>query len=759
MEMSLMSVGASQVSGSASRALLGGSSTLAENPHPVDWMSQWSDLQEHYERSAGVAEGYSIGEHSRRVVNHARHYRETLAPLVTPLVTWDEFELFLALHDIGKNLEGDAQGSVFSSPISQKSSELFHTQRIMSKTLHDIGMEPAKVELFKSLLMHDALGLFLRGIISQDEAYHQICEMARHAQVPVESLFQLFRAFHMADAGSYPGLMETCFSEQGSGRIAYTSVYESRIEGLHAALSQVRQGQELFPAVLHQLVEAKSKPQAVQRQALQRFLQTLPMLQSYVEQELHALIECVECNPSEVPPDHYRLLCKDGRAMLNAALDLGQALDPGLRATITSWADSLVHDDAREGGASQELIQALYRVAGIDGLHQDEGLTAFVFSMMDLRAQVLLIYKPDKVMCHVEAQRSSDDELPGDLPQRLRARFVHGTNTAVMLGLLQTDFHLVCMGRLRAAKIVPQSGECCAGSSQFGVNQTKISGCRLGGARAVIKGYARNTHFQAGGLRREKGALEHRITQWSKHQPKQVREWTGRRTWFLSKIYATTVLRHFFSEDDLDGSISDPFLPTAIRRMRMLDPGHFANHYEEDLKRLLAEHEEDLATFKTTRRYRDKMPASEVQGGKWHDGYWYDRLVRTHVALEELHRALEEPIEPISEVPRWMTQPGALVCASRTLPTCYYRGQHSQAEISGMTAAAMGSDIQELYVEENEIEPTREFLATHLQGRPMPQIHPIDELEKLALYSHQISSYTRNLFGRKWRQRLETAMQ
>lgn len=92
---------------------------LSRNPH----------LKECYAKEAGVAEGYTVAEHTKLVLDKALEFRECLVENVSSIVSWGEFLLFLALHDSGKGIAHEKQSIVFGSSISFKEEELKTTKK------------------------------------------------------------------------------------------------------------------------------------------------------------------------------------------------------------------------------------------------------------------------------------------------------------------------------------------------------------------------------------------------------------------------------------------------------------------------------------------------------------------------------------------------------------------------------------------------------------------------------------------------------
>lgn len=181
-------------------------------------LSIFAPLKDCYAKKAGVIEGYTVGEHTIRVIELAQKYRACLEQDVSDLVTWSEFLLFLALHDIGKGIANDNRSSLSTQQFKEE--ELRTTRHILKKTMEHLGVPTQKNEIFCELLQFDTLGDYLQFKTTIEQASDNIFEMADNCHASPKTFYRLFKTFHIVDAASYPNL-EPLFTRDESS-ISYT---------------------------------------------------------------------------------------------------------------------------------------------------------------------------------------------------------------------------------------------------------------------------------------------------------------------------------------------------------------------------------------------------------------------------------------------------------------------------------------------------------------------------------------------------------
>ena len=214
----------------------------------IDALSQNAFLKECFSKKAGVTEGYTVGGHTEKVLEIAQRYRDSLIEKVTKIVSWSEFLLFLALHDIGKGVAHENETSLFSTSLSFKESELRNTQKILSTAMQELGVPAQNIELFFEMLSYDSQGLYLKGQIDSDEIFDNILEMARNSHTDPISFYQLFQIYHLVDAASYPTLSSLFEFEKGT--IKHNKTYQEKIDAFEKRLKEINKGKEVFEDLL-----------------------------------------------------------------------------------------------------------------------------------------------------------------------------------------------------------------------------------------------------------------------------------------------------------------------------------------------------------------------------------------------------------------------------------------------------------------------------------------------------------------------------
>lgn len=169
---------------------------LSENPK----------LKMYYTKSAGVIEGYTVGQHSEMVLEIVQRYREYFMPLVSDYLQWGEFLLFLALHDIGKGVSKEADCIASHRSTSAKELELLMTRNILTETLENLGARSRIGHIFQAMLMYDSQGDYLKGDIDADCFKKHLLDMSAVSGHTPKQFYQLYNIFHLVDAASYPNL-------------------------------------------------------------------------------------------------------------------------------------------------------------------------------------------------------------------------------------------------------------------------------------------------------------------------------------------------------------------------------------------------------------------------------------------------------------------------------------------------------------------------------------------------------------------------
>ncbi len=184
------------------------------NPHfVIDVLSKNKELEDLFSSDAGVSEGYSIKEHSLRVMElinsqYACHISPEFEDRMRPIlgVSVKNFmDLTMSLHDIGKPLAVRA---------GDKGRQHEFTRPIVEKTMAALGFSQFAIHLAAELVDNDIIGDYLKGTIRQTEKAHQLLvDQSAKMEMDLKDYFTFQMLFYTADAGAYPGLMLRVFKE------------------------------------------------------------------------------------------------------------------------------------------------------------------------------------------------------------------------------------------------------------------------------------------------------------------------------------------------------------------------------------------------------------------------------------------------------------------------------------------------------------------------------------------------------------------
>ena len=172
----------------------------------IDLLSENPKLKRCYAISAGVVEGYTVGQHTEMVLELAQRYREYFKSLICKHLEWGEFLLFLALHDIGKGMSRDSACIASHPNVPAKELELLISRSIVTETLEGLEIRSSKGHIFQALLMYDSQGDYLKGNLDADDYKKHLLDMSAVCRLSPLHFYQLYSTFHLIDAASYPNL-------------------------------------------------------------------------------------------------------------------------------------------------------------------------------------------------------------------------------------------------------------------------------------------------------------------------------------------------------------------------------------------------------------------------------------------------------------------------------------------------------------------------------------------------------------------------
>ena len=165
-------------------------------------------LKEQFHASTHTFEEHLIYEHSLKAMLQA--YSQKGFHNIEDIISYKDFELILALHDIGKDLAHHYTGT--------KVNQHAYTIAIIEKTFKALHKENL-MQLTKALLYMDALGELLKGKIDRSRAEAIIKSNAKHSGISQKQFFRLLKFYYISDASANDNLMQRIFLKEASGRI------------------------------------------------------------------------------------------------------------------------------------------------------------------------------------------------------------------------------------------------------------------------------------------------------------------------------------------------------------------------------------------------------------------------------------------------------------------------------------------------------------------------------------------------------------
>ena len=177
-----------------------------------------------FSEPAGVAEGYSIGQHTILVLDLYQQQKNKFGissiPKPDSVVSWDRLMIYtLAFHDIGKSIAyrgGDkSRETIFSVPLAED-------------LLRAAGLNRAEVKIGTSLIdAHQLIGRYLQNEMSSAAVTAQIRLYARQAELDPRLFFALLDLVFVADAGSYPALHLLVFRDVNGRLVPRNPAFEA----------------------------------------------------------------------------------------------------------------------------------------------------------------------------------------------------------------------------------------------------------------------------------------------------------------------------------------------------------------------------------------------------------------------------------------------------------------------------------------------------------------------------------------------------
>ncbi len=179
-----------------------------------------------YDTQAGVAEGFTVREHSTRVLSMFEAergiYKLDAIKGKEPMDLTRLMKFALALHDIGK--------PVATVLLGDQSLEHAVTVPHLKEVLTKLKFSEGEIKTAVALVENNALGRLFhcrgymndegcKGSISPEQAYRDLKMHADRTPLSVKDFFKLQSLFYASDAGSYPSLHDTVFVRNASGKL------------------------------------------------------------------------------------------------------------------------------------------------------------------------------------------------------------------------------------------------------------------------------------------------------------------------------------------------------------------------------------------------------------------------------------------------------------------------------------------------------------------------------------------------------------
>jgi hypothetical protein len=189
---------------------------FADEPGYMDKIRSGVDVKFLFEGLSGVEEGYTIGQHTSRVLNIYEQQKnpDLFSSIHTPVDSTDLDKLMrftLVFHDIGKSIA--AKGG-------DKSQEILYSTPIAKALMTDLSFKPAEIKIAASLInTHQDIGTALQDPEARASVKADIIKNAHAANVSPKDFFQLMKMVYTADAASYDYVRTNYFTESADGRL------------------------------------------------------------------------------------------------------------------------------------------------------------------------------------------------------------------------------------------------------------------------------------------------------------------------------------------------------------------------------------------------------------------------------------------------------------------------------------------------------------------------------------------------------------
>ena len=603
-------------------------------------------LKDQFQAPAGVTEGYTIEEHTGRVLERFDQFKTSIS--LPEQISERDFILFLSLHDIGKHLaKTKVAAGLYDSKVNEKTLELIYSRRIFKKISREIGINPQTTKILSRLLHSDTIGDYIKGTHSQNAAYNLLVRDASKCSLEPLIFFNLHKVFHQIDAGSYPTLAMLFTSDS----LIYADGTQEKIKDL----------EDMFG----------------------RFESIKPELKSKLELLMGLIVEA-------------HTISEEMRKFSQSYVPNGENVDYFFDQGYQTLSGCQDHKREQIEKALIDLQEPLYQLRL--ELYYSGKLEAFspiLTLLSEKKHDISLFYQSfsspriSSLFYHLfELEKLSTPEI-------VDISAVHGSNSGILIGLMQTSATLYPTGVLTKLGITPLSGELDIGATITGVNRDRLSGYTPHEGFKSLDQYASKFHVTI-------DSLHERIADYIKKS--EIIEITDMEEYIIERRSLLTGLSF------------------QIKQLKALTR---IEHHRELLNPLRTIIERDLAdfeSFKKTEKYLTQMPPEF--GGTHRDRYYAMSYSRYSSGLELCMSAFDQEVEPVSQMSLQILNDPFPILFAATLP--WHRSNECR-EVNFSGPLMLGKDLPYIFVPQDKIDFLRGWVDLHVPGKKKPAIKSIEE--------------------------------
>lgn len=176
-------------------------------------------LKESYALRTGTWEQYTVYEHTQLVIERAYAYEKEIKSSFGSdfCLSFDEFVLFLALHDIGKGESRLSCNQHLGKTLKER--ENICTIKTIRQVAQSVNLSDPVCGIFCALLKYDSIGEYLKGAVDLQTCRAQFQEAADEAGIGFDSFKTIIDLYHRCDAGAYKRVAACIFDKSGFERI------------------------------------------------------------------------------------------------------------------------------------------------------------------------------------------------------------------------------------------------------------------------------------------------------------------------------------------------------------------------------------------------------------------------------------------------------------------------------------------------------------------------------------------------------------